>query len=134
MSKQKALFRVQDTSLIGKGLFANTGIIPETKIGLYLSKSLTPIVEGRVLYDGWIESIPIARYANHSSSPNCKVSLIGSNTFLISTTAIKENEQITVNYIEVAELIKLPLDEYDKYGIKDFAFESYELELKKSVI
>lgn len=134
LNKQKVLFRVGDTPPRGKGLLASSNIIPETNIGFYLSKDLIPIVEGRVLYDGWIESIPIARYANHSSSPNSKVSLLGNNIFLISTKLIKENEEITVNYIEVAKLINLPLDQYDKYGIEDFDFEGSKLKVNPSLI
>lgn len=134
LNKQKVLFRVGDTPPRGKGLLASCNIIPETNIGFYLSKDLIPIVEGRVLYDGWIESIPIARYANHSSSPNCKVSLIDNNIFLISTKEIQENEEITVNYIEVAKLINLPIDQYEKYGIEDFDFEGTKLKSNSSLI
>ena len=132
--KQKVSYKVVDIPTRGKGLIASSDIIPETNIGFYLSKELIPIIEGRVLYDGWVESIPIARYANHSNSPNSKVSLLGNNIFLISTKVIKENEEITVDYIEVAELINLPLDQYDKYGIKDFDFKNTKLKSNPSLI
>lgn len=134
MDKQKVLYRVAETPTRGKGLIASSNIIPETNIGFYLSRELIPIIEGRVLYDGWIESIPIARYANHSSSPNSKVSLLGNNIFLISSKLIKENQEITVDYIEVAKLINLPLDQYDKYGIEDFDFEGTKLKVNPSLI
>ena len=127
-------FKVVEFRTRGKGVVTLDTIFPGHIVGLYLSKDLEPIVEGRVLYDGWIESIPIARYANHSSSPNSKVSLLGNNIFLISTELIKENEEITVDYIEVAKLINLPLDQYDKYGIEDFDFEGTKLKPNSSLI
>lgn len=106
----------------GKGLIVEDTILPGTVIGIYLSKDLKPIVEGRVCYGNWIESIPLGRYINHNRIPNCNVTLDGNNISLVSNNVIDYNEEITVNYIEVAELIKVPKDQYDKYGIKDFDY------------
>jgi hypothetical protein len=116
-------FKVVNIDTRGKGLVTEDTIFPGNPIGLYLSKNLTPIVEGRVLYDGWIESIPIGRYVNHSSIPNCNVSLNGKDIFLISNNVIDYNEEITVNYLEVAQLINLPESKYDEYGIEDFDYK-----------
>ena len=116
-------FKVVDINTRGKGLVTVDTIFPGTSIGIYLSKNLTPIVEGRVLYDGWIESSPIGRYVNHSNTPNCNVSLNGKDIFLISNNVIDYNEEITVNYLEVAQLIDLPESQYDEYGIEDFEYK-----------
>ena len=77
-------FKVVEIQTRGKGLVTEDTIFPGYPIGIYLSKNLTPIVEGRVLYDGWIESTPIGRYVNNSNSPNCNVSLNGKDIYLIS--------------------------------------------------
>lgn len=115
-------FKVVEFRTRGKGLVTLDTIFPGHIVGLYLSKDLKPIVEGRVLYDGWIESTPIGRYVNHNNSPNCNVSLDGNNISLVSNDVIDYNEEITVNYLEVAELIDLPKDHYTKYGIEDFDY------------
>jgi hypothetical protein len=60
---------------------------------------------------------------NHSSIPNCNVSLNGKDIFLISNNVIDYNEEITVNYLEVAQLINLPESKYDEYGIEDFDYK-----------
>lgn len=122
-------FKVVDIQTRGKGLVTEDTIFPGNPIGIYLSKNLTPIVEGRVLYDGWIESTPIGRYVNHSNSPNCNVSLNGKDIYLISNNVIDYNEEITVNYLEVAQLINLPESKFDEYGIQNFDY----IETKENV-
>ena len=118
----KLSFKIVDFPDRGKGLIVEDTILPGTIVGTYLSKDLKPIVEGRVCYDNWIESIPLGRYINHNRIPNCNVTLDGNTISLVSNNVIDYNEEITVNYIEVAELIKVPKDQYDKYGIKDFDY------------
>lgn len=122
-------FKVVEIQTRGKGLVTEDTIFPGYPIGIYLSKNLTPIVEGRVLYDGWIESTPIGRYVNHSNSPNCNVSLNGKDIYLISNNVIDYNEEITVNYLEVAQLINLPESKFDEYGIQNFDY----IETKENV-
>ena len=77
-------FKVVEFRTRGKGVVTLDTIFPGNVVGLYLSKDLEPITEGRVLYDGWIESNPIGRYVNHNNSPNCNVSLDGNNISLVS--------------------------------------------------
>lgn len=122
MEHLKLSFKIVDFPDRGKGLIVEDTILPGTIVGTYLSKDLKPIVEGRVCYDNWIESIPLGRYINHNRIPNCNVTLDGNTISLVSNNVIDYNEEITVNYIEVAELIKVPKDQYDKYGIKDFDY------------
>lgn len=117
------LFKVVEFKTRGKGLVTQDTIFPGTVIGLYLSKDLVPIVEGRVLYDGWIESLPIGRYVNHSRTPNSNVSLDGDNIYLVSNNVIDYNDEVTVNYLEVADLIGVTEDMYSKYGIEDFDYK-----------
>ena len=122
MATANPSFKVVEFQTRGKGLITEDTIFPGTIIGTYLSKDLEPITEGRILYDGWIESIPIGRYVNHSRTPNSNVSLEGNNIYLISNNVIDYRDEITVNYLEVAELINLPKSEYSKYGIEDFNY------------
>ena len=129
MATANHCFKVVEIQTRGKGLVTEDTIFPGYPIGIYLSKNLTPIVEGRVLYDGWIESTPIGRYVNHSNSPNCNVSLNGKDIYLISNNVIDYNEEITVNYLEVAQLINLPESKFDEYGIQNFDY----IETKENV-
>ena len=122
MAHRNSYFNIIDFPERGKGLVSIQTIFPGKVIGLYLSKELEPILEGRVLYDGWIESTPIGRYVNHSNRPNCNVSLDSNNISLVSNNVIDYHEEITVNYLEVAELINLPKNQYSKYGIEDFSY------------
>lgn len=127
-------FKVIDIDTRGKGLVTEDTIFPGSTIGLYLSKNLTPIVEGRVLYDGWIESTPIGRYVNHSSSPNCNVSLNGNDIYLISNNVIDFNEELTVNYLEVAQLIELPESRYKEYGIENYNYIEHSKSISKPTL
>jgi len=126
--------KVVDYPTRGKGINCAIPIAKGTIIGVYLSKDLDPISEGRVLYDGWIESKLLGRYANHNSEGNCDVKMVGTDIFLISNQDIKSYHEITLNYIDVAKLINLPLDQYTKYGIKDFNYAPVNVVKTSSLI
>jgi len=106
----------------GKGINCSKPISKGDILGIYLSKRLNAISEGRILYDGWIESKLLGRYANHNSNGNCIVKKEEEDIYLIANQDIKPYDEITLNYITVAKLINLPKDQYTKYGIQDFNY------------
>ena len=131
----KAYFKyinVVDYAGRGKGINCSKPISKGDILGIYLSKRLDAISEGRILYDDWIESKLLGRYANHNSNGNCIVKKEEEDIYLIACQDIKAYDEITLNYISVAKLINLPRDEYSKYGIEDFDYIP-ALNVKKSL-
>ena len=116
----------------GKGINCSKPISEGDVLGIYLSKRLDAISEGRILYDGWIESKLFGRYANHNSNGNCIVKKEEEDIYLIASQDIKAYEEITLNYLSVAKLINLPEDQYTKYGIEDFDYTPV-INVKKSL-
>ena len=131
----KAYFKyinVVDYAGRGKGINCSKPISKGDILGIYLSKRLDAISEGRILYNDWIESKLLGRYANHNSNGNCIVKKEEEDIYLIACQDIKAYDEITLNYISVAKLINLPRDQYSKYGIKDFDYIP-ALNVKKSL-
>ena len=131
----KAYFKyinVVDYAGRGKGINCSKPISKGDILGIYLSKRLDAISEGRILFNGWIESKLLGRYANHNSNGNCIVKKEEEDIYLIACQDIKAYDEITLNYISVAKLINLPRDQYSKYGIEDFDYIP-ALNVKKSL-
>ena len=131
----KAYFKyinVVDYAGRGKGINCSKPISKGDILGIYLSKRLDAISEGRILFNGWIESKLLGRYANHNSNGNCIVKKEEEDIYLIACQDIKAYDEITLNYISVAKLINLPRDKYSKYGIEDFDYIP-ALNVKKSL-
>ena len=131
----KAYFKyinVVDYAGRGKGINCSKPISKGDILGIYLSKRLDAISEGRILFNGWIESKLLGRYANHNSNGNCIVKKEEEDIYLIACEDIKAYDEITLNYISVAKLINLPRDQYSKYGIEDFDYIP-ALNVKKSL-
>tara|TARA_Y100001972_G_C7645967_1_gene324652 strand:+ start:893 stop:1309 length:417 start_codon:yes stop_codon:yes gene_type:complete len=131
----KAYFKyinVVDYAGRGKGINCSKPISKGDILGIYLSKRLDAISEGRILFNGWIESKLLGRYANHNSNGNCIVKKEEEDIYLIACQDIKAYDEITLNYISVAKLINLPRNQYSKYGIEDFDYIP-ALNVKKSL-
>jgi hypothetical protein len=116
----------------GVGIISNTQIIKDTYIGNCASKFETITKESRIIYDGWIETTPLGRYMNHNRNPNCKVILDGDLIKVYSIINIEMWEELTINYLDMAHLLKLPENLVKKFGIIDFDYipETIKIETK----
>jgi len=59
------------------------------------------IGENEILGPSYISSFrtPFDRFVNHSKTPNCKITRIGDNRYILSILKIRNGEEITVDYI-----------------------------------
>jgi hypothetical protein len=106
----------------GFGLVADEDIPSITKLGEYLIKDIQPEGDVVEVWDGWVETPLLGRYLNHSQDPNTFSILKGKYVYIYTKRTIRANEEITVNYLEVAELINLPTDKCEEFGIKNFEY------------
>lgn len=106
----------------GVGIISNTQIIKDTYIGNCASKFETITKQSRMMNDGWVETKPLGRYINHNRTPNCKLILDGDFIKLYSIINIDMWEELTMNYFDMAHLLKLSEDLIKKFGIKDFDY------------
>jgi hypothetical protein len=106
----------------GVGIISNTQIIKDTYIGNCGSKFETITKESRIIYDGWIETNPLGRYINHNRASNCKVILDGDFIKLYSITNIDMWEELTINYSDMGNLLKIPETLRKKIGNRDFDY------------
>lgn len=116
----------------GVGIVSNTQIVKDTYIGNCASKFETITKENRIIYNGWIETNPLGRYINHNRTPNCKVILDGDTVKLYSMNNIDIWEELTVNYLDFANVIEMPENLLEKFGIRDFDYipETIKVETK----
>jgi hypothetical protein len=106
----------------GIGIISNTQIKKGTYIGNCASKFENITKESRLIYDGWIETNPLGRYINHNRNPNCKVILDGDTIKLYSMNDIDMWEELTVNYLDFANVLEIPENLIKKFGIQDFEY------------
>lgn len=106
----------------GVGIISNTQIIKDSYIGNCASKFEPITKENRVIYDDWVETNPLGRYINHNRTPNCKVILDGDFIKLYSMTNIDRWEELTINYLDMGRLLKIPEELKKKIGNKDFDY------------
>jgi hypothetical protein len=106
--------------------------VKDTYIGNCASKFETITKENRIIYNGWIETNPLGRYINHNRTPNCKVILDGDTVKLYSINNIDMWEELTVNYLDFANVIEMPENFLEKFGIRDFDYipETIKVETK----
>ena len=106
----------------GLGVVATKNIPQGTLIGNYFEKDHKSSEIPRYIYDGWFETPFFGRYLNHNRNPNCLLNLNNDVIELISKKDIKRNEELTVNYFDIVNLINLPEYEIKKHGIIDFEY------------
>lgn len=106
----------------GVGIISNTQIMKDTYIGNCASKFETITKQNRIIYDGWVETNPLGRYINHNRKPNCKVILDGDFIKLYSISDIDRWEELTINYLDMGCLLKIPEELRKKIGNKDFDY------------
>jgi len=119
MSKERALPRIarRRSSVHGFGVFAVEPIARNTRIIEYAGELVrngpeSQAREARVLEDGcvWVFRINrawsrdaavggnIARFINHSCTPNCRFEVVGKTIWIRAVRAIRSGEELTYDY------------------------------------
>jgi len=67
-------------------------------LGLF---AIEDIEDNEILGPSYIDYFrtPFDRFVNHSKTPNCKITRIGNNRYILSLRKIQNGEEITVDYI-----------------------------------
>lgn len=118
----------------GVGVVSTTTITKGTLIGYYYSKNIIPSEKNRLLFNGWVETYPLGRFLNHSIDCNLNLILDKDVVMIYSAELIHPGIELTVNYIQAVDLIKLPDHLIIKYGIKNFGYEEEIIDLNKPLI
>lgn len=118
----------------GLGVVSNQPIPKGTYIGNYFSKSEPITLHSRVIYDGWVETNPLGRYINHKQYSNLDFVMKEDVIELYANQDIKDFKELTVDYISMIELIKLPKELVEKYNIQNFDYIEEYIEIKKQII
>ena len=102
----------RESTIEGRGLFASQAIAAGTRISQYIGERIGKAESARrceagnhfifTLDDEWdIDgNVPenLARFANHSCSPNCESIVEGSEVWIVAIRNINPGEEITYNY------------------------------------
>lgn len=106
------------------GLKARTDIGKVTNLGKFLIKDLDKPVNSFSVWGDWMETDTLGRYLRHSFDSNTFTIMKDGDVYIYTKRNISANEELTVNYLEVAELINLPDEKREDFGIKDFDYET----------
>jgi hypothetical protein len=118
----------------GIGIISSKIIPINTLVGNYLTKKEPITAESRLIYDGWVETNPLGRYLNHNRNPNCNLIINEDVIEIYTNREIVVFEELTVNYLDVINIIELPIRLTNKYGIFDFDYIDEEVIIKQTLI
>lgn len=106
------------------GLKARIDISKVTNLGKFLIKGPDKPVNSFSVWGDWVETDNLGRYLRHSLDSNTFTIMKEGEIFIYTKKNISANEEITVNYLEVAALINLPDEKRESFGIRDFDYET----------
>lgn len=118
----------------GIGIISSKIIPFNTLVGNYFTKKEPITNESRLIYEGWIETNPLGRYLNHNRTPNCNLILKNDIIQIYTNREISVFQELTVNYLDVINIIELPIRLKNKYGIYDFDYIEEEVVIKQDLI
>jgi len=118
----------------GIGIISSKVIPFNTLIGNYFTKSEPITIESRFIYNGWVETNPLGRYLNHNRNPNCNLILNKDSIEIYTNREISVFEELTINYMNVVDLIELPESLIDRYSIIDYDYIEEEIIIQKELI
>lgn len=128
------MYRIYNFKTRGIGVISTKEILNNSLVGYYFTKIEPITIESRFIYDGWIETNPLGRYINHNRNPNCRLVLNNDVIEIYTKRNIEELEEITVNYLEIVELISLPESLVERYAIKDYDYIEENIIKKTNII
>jgi hypothetical protein len=98
------MYTIIKTKNKGFGVFINTNIVKDTKIGEYITKCENK--NGRKLPNGYWEE-ELGRFCNHSSEPNCEIRLKNDIFYLYSICDIEQGDELVTNYSVIEKLLNV---------------------------
>lgn len=116
------MFKLYKFKTRGIGVISTILIPKNSVVGNYFENPPTHSKLVSHIYNGWFETPILGRYLNHSEIPNCDVSLKSDRLELISNKDILPNQEITVNYFDVANILEMPEDVIQKHQITNFSY------------
>ena len=127
------MFKLYKFKSRGIGVIS-TNLIPKNSvIGNYLENPSNHNTLVRHIYNGWFETPMFGRYINHNKNPNCDLILKSDRIEIISNKDILPNQEITVNYFDVVEMLEMPIDVVKRHQIANFNYIEEDIE-KKTII
>lgn len=124
------MFKLYKFKTRGIGVISTQLILKNSIIGNYLENPSKQNKIVRHIYNGWFETPILGRYLNHNENSNCYLSLKSDRLELISNKDILPNQEITVNYFDVVNLLKMPEDIIQKHQIDNFSYVEENIEPK----
>ncbi len=116
------IFKKHNFNTRGIGIISTQKIPKNFFVGNYFTKSEPITTQSRFIYNGWIETNPLGRFLNHNRNPNCNLTLNGDIIEIYANTEIREFEELTINYMDVVNLISLPESLIERYSIVDYDY------------
>ena len=98
------MYCILKTKNKGFGVFSNINIPKHTNIGSYITKNENKY--GRKITDDFWED-ELGRYVNHSTEPNCEMSLIDDTYHLFSLFDIKIGDELVIDYTIIEKILKV---------------------------
>ncbi len=118
----------------GLGVISNTFIQKGTYVGNYFSKNEPITLKSRLIYDGWIETNPLGRYLNHNLDSNLNFVKKKDVVELITNSDINQYTELTVNYLQISELIEMPEELKIKFGICNYEYIEEQIKIQKNIL
>lgn len=128
------IFEKYNFSSRGIGIISTQKISNNFFIGDYFTKSHPVTTQSRFIYDGWIETNPLGRFLNHNRNPNCTLKLCKNVIEIYTNREIGEFEELTINYLDVINLISLPKSLIERYSIIDYDYVDEVINKKTSIL
>lgn len=114
-------------------LITNIKLNKGTILGPYLIKHGKLIKDCVEIIDGWVESYPLGRYLNHSTKPNLQFKYTEDTISVITSSEIEAGEELTVDYIEIKDILTIPDKIISLKEIAKFKEQSILLENKSLI-
>jgi hypothetical protein len=118
----------------GIGIISNKFIVKDTFVGVYCRKDNHFLTIGRYIYDGWFEAPPLGRYINHNADSNLYFLKKDSVIELYTKSNIEKYCELTINYIELSQLLNMPDNLIALYGIMDFNYINENIIITKKIL
>jgi len=118
------MFKIRDTGTIGLGVFTTKKLNRGVLVGEVCLKGVKPYINaGRLIHDDWCETHPLGRYINHSSNSNCDIVQLNDVIDLVTNQFVKIEEELTMNYFDIARMINIPEELWEEYFYTEGIFK-----------
>lgn len=112
----------------GLGVITTEALPKGFFIGSYMKKNINQSSNSRLIYNGWVETNPLGRYINHNRNPNTFIKEIGDSLNLISSQKLDAYSELTINYLDVAKILKIPQSRLKELGVDDYDYIEEEID------